>query len=192
MTFSQLYDHCQTLLPKIKRNDLKDKVIELSCRGKIRTMKTTLDVASCRGFYLSAGNCDHQFVKQHGSTVIVLARGLNPCWERFVFTKELMHHFDDPAEASDSGDKFERMLEDLVPGGRERSPQADSEVACFWMALAVLCPESYRKKFDAERRAGRLDDYAIALQLRIPQVYVHRLFEDQYLKNIEKYREMNK
>jgi hypothetical protein len=53
-------------------------------------------------------------VEQFGSSVVVVARGLNRCWERFVYVKELMHVFDGVDEATDSGEKFESMLEGLV------------------------------------------------------------------------------
>lgn len=182
MPFADLYHHCQTLTPKISRNVIRDKVLDLTGFNRIKTMKTSLDTSVCRGFYLSARNQDHKFVQQHGSRIIVLAReGLNHCWERFVYVKELMHAFDDPAKATDTGDAFERMLSDLTPGApAELSPQGLSEIKCFWMALAVLCPDAMRREFEAERKAQRIDDYAIAIRLRIPQGYVPRLFEKRY------------
>lgn len=190
MTFSALYNHCQTLEPKISRNVVRDKVLELTGIEKIRTFKTSLDITKCRGFFVSPRNKDHPVVKVTGSHAIVLAReGLNYCWERFVYVKELMHAFDDPEHAADSGEDFERMLSDLTPGaGVPLSPQGASEINCFWMALAVLCPEKMRLHYKVEREAQRMDDYAIALQLRIPQGYVRRLFEEKYVGLITKFR----
>jgi hypothetical protein len=181
MPYADLYAYSQTLEPKIKRNELKAKVLEITGSPGIAVMRTDLDVAACRGFYLSARNVNHRFVQQNGGCVIVLARvGLNHCWERFVFVKELMHIFDDPAQATDSGEVFEQVLKDIIPNAPSQTPQAHSEYMCFWMALGVLCPEKLRQEFAVERAAGRLDDYAIAVRLRVPQLYVGMLFEPRY------------
>lgn len=181
MAYADLYAYCQTLDPKIKRNALRDKVLEITGTPRLSVMKTDLDISACRGFYLSARNLENRIVQQHGCCVIVLARdGLNHCWERFVFVKELMHLFDDPKEATDSGEVFDEVLKDILPNTPSHTPQARSEYMCFWMALGALCPESLRREFAEERAAGRMDDYAIALRLRIPQNYVGMLFQPRY------------
>ena len=145
-------------------------------------MRTTLDAAICRGFYLSARNTEHQFVRQLGSHVIVVARGLENYWERFVFVKEAMHLFDDPTEATDSGEDFDQQLAELmgVSSPERRSPQMTSEIKCFWMALCALCPEETRSEFERERGQGEIDDFTIGLQLRIPERYVQYLFHISY------------
>lgn len=187
MSYKELYAFCQTLTPKIHRNNLRDKTLELTGIPKIKTVKTTLDISICRGFYLSAKNKENKFVQQNGYHLIVLARsGLNPCWERFVYVKELMHSFDDPEEATDSGECFEKVLTELQPGTLERSSQTMSELKCFWMALAALCPEKGRIEFKEQRKSGHIDDYGIALQLKIPRHYVPLLFEDRYEAIISK------
>jgi len=106
MPYKDLYEYCQTLTPKISRNTIKNKALELSGVPSVRIVKTGLDTTICRGFYLSAKNNNHRLVQQLGSHVIVLARdGLNYCWERFVVVKELMHLFDDPISATDTGER---------------------------------------------------------------------------------------
>jgi hypothetical protein len=88
-----------------------------------------------------------------------------------------MHVFDDPLKSTGSGEIFDKLLSDLsLPGVLEPSAQWRSEIDGIWMALAVLCPENYRQEFEKQRAAGHLDDYAIALQLRIPKKYVPLLF----------------
>ncbi|MBF0246702.1 MAG: hypothetical protein HQL36_01300 [Alphaproteobacteria bacterium] len=126
-------------------------------------------------------------VKQLGAHVIVLARGENRCWDRFVFVKELMHIFDDPMQSTNSGDSFDRLLTDLTGANSpEWSPQMISEVDCFWMALGALCPERERLKFQKQLEDGQIDDYGIALQLKIPQQYVHNLFRPNFPSIINK------
>jgi hypothetical protein len=189
MGYGDLYNFCQTQSPHIRRNLIRDKVLELAGVPKISPVKTSLDTASCRGFYLSARNTNHRLVQQLGCHVIVLARELNRCWERFVFVKELMHIFDDPSQATDSGATFDRVLSELLlPSAPQWSPQMLSELGCFWMALGVLCPESLRLAFQSERERGQIDDYSIALKLRIPEMYVPALFFEDFLERIKPYR----
>ena len=61
----------------------------------------------------------------------------------------------------------------------------NSEIACFWRAISILCPEETRLSFKAQRENDEIDDYTIALKLRIPELYVRRLFDDRYLELIE-------
>lgn len=184
--FAELYNYCQDFKPKISRTVIKKKALELAGIEKIAVVKSGLDTTKCRGMYLAAGNQEARLVQQFGSAVIVLARELNYCWERFVFTKELMHVFDDVNEATTTPDLFERLLAELdTPSSLERSPQMQSEIKGVWMALACLCPEENRKEFLAQKKKGHLDDYGIALQLRIPELYVPSLFVPQYSAIVE-------
>lgn len=182
MSYKELYDHCQGFGAPVHRNSIKDKVLALSGLPTIAVAHTTLDTTVCRGLYLSARNSNHRIVQQMGGHVICIARGLNRCWTRFVYTKELMHVFDDPDEASDTGDDFDRQLADFSgPSSPTRSPQFISEVKAFWMALGVLCPETTRLQLEEDRKDGKIDDYAIALRFLIPEQYVPRIFQDDYL-----------
>lgn len=54
MCYGELYDYCQTLTPYLRRNDIKNKLLDLSSISKLLMLRTTLDVNICRGFYLSA------------------------------------------------------------------------------------------------------------------------------------------
>ena len=82
------------------------------------------------------------------------ARGLSPVWERFIFIKELTHIFDDPTEATDSGDAFENLLSEFTQQTNDRwSPQMESEIDCFWMAANVMCPGESRKTLKARFEA---------------------------------------
>ena len=102
-----------------------------------------------------------------------------------VMVKELMHLLDEVEEATDTGDEFETMLSELNVPSKEKSPQTLAELKAFWMALGVLCPENIRLELQREREEGRIDDYSIALRLRIPEAYVHNLFTPRYSVNIQ-------
>lgn len=184
MSYKQLYTYCQTLPVHINRNLVRDRALELVGVERIAVRLVDIDERICRGKYLSGNNTDHPIVKQHGGHVIVLARSLNRCWQRFVFTKELMHLFDGHLEATDSGDAFELLLADLSEGTPSGSPQLKSEYMAFWMALGALCPEAERLDLEAKLADGTIDEAAIAQRLRIPLFYVPRLFEPRYKKII--------
>lgn len=183
MPYAKLYGHCQGLSPRIPRNVIRNKVLELTGVAKVAHVRTTMDTRECRGFYLKAGNNEHRLVQQVGGAhLIVTARGLEAIdinEERFIFLKEIMHLFDGVAAATDTGDKFEVLLNEFSIS-KDRSPQSNAEVTCFYRALAALCPEKTRQEYLAKREGGQIDDYAIALEIGLPLVYVPRLFVSDY------------
>jgi hypothetical protein len=182
MSYSELYEYCQTLSPRIPRNTIRNKVLALTGVERIAHFRTTLDTTRTRGFYLSAANREHQFVQQCGTHVIVTARGLDQIdtnEERFIYLKELMHLFDCPEDATDTGDKFEVQLNEFAPT-KDKSPQSIAEIVCLYRALAVLCPDKFRLEYRAKREDGRIDDYAIGLEVGLPLHHVPRLFRDDY------------
>ena len=180
--FAELYNHCQDFDPKISRKIIQKKALELTGIPRVAVVKSGLDITQCRGLYYSASNTEARIVQQLGCNVIVLARALNYCWERFVYTKELMHVFDADDAKTATPEQFERLLAELdTPSSLERSNQMLSEVKGFWMALACLCPEKHRLEYAAMKQKSHIDDYGIALQLRIPQQYVPNLFVPNYL-----------
>lgn len=192
MSYGELYDYCQKQNPHISRDLIRDKVLQLTGVNRISVVKSAMEIEVCRGYFLSARNTDHQFVRQHGTHVIVLARGMNRCWDRFVYIKwdrfvyikELMHLFDQDAEKTGTAEEFDRQLTELFGGPLtpdNASPQIISENKAFWMALGALCPESARQECKGLIDKELIDEYGIALKLRIPQQYVNRLFQENFL-----------
>jgi hypothetical protein len=186
MSYKELYAFCQTLSPKISRRDIRKKSLELTSVPRIRHVRTTMDTAISRGYFLRPQNSAHPIVSAIGNHAIVTARDLNYCWERFVYVKELMHLFSLAAQATDTGDKFESLLNEFAGPSTVASPQMEAELVAFWMALGVMCPESKRIEYEKQRAASEIDDYSIALDLRIPQQYVPRLFDRRYSSIIKK------
>jgi hypothetical protein len=117
-----------------------------------------------------------------------LMQALPKVWQRFVFLKELMHVFDDPDEATDTGDAFERLLAEFTQPDTadQRSPQMESEIDSFWMATNVMCPQNSR----AALRDRALNDPEqlpiIAKEIGIPDSYVGYLFAPNYEEIISK------
>lgn len=183
MGYKTLYDFSQTLEPKIKRNDLRDKAVEIAGKGAVRVVRDELNVEVCRGYFLSAQNKEHRIVQQLGCNVIVMARGMNKCWDRFVFTKELTHLFDTDTQFTNSPEKLETVIAELL-GFNHTSEQYFAEIDGVWKALGLLCPEKHRQEAVNQRKAKHIDDYGIALKFRIPQKYIGLLLSEEYEKNI--------
>jgi hypothetical protein len=176
----------------IPKNTIREHVVQLTGR-RVDIVKTVLDTAKCRGFYLSPQNVEHPFVKilgrdrEVGNDVIVVAQGMNRCWDRFVIVKELMHMFDKPNEATDTGEKFDQLLSDFGASQSPPSPQGASESNAFWMAMGALCPESHRQPYVKLRLENKISDYDLALKFRIPEQFVPHLFHQQYTSQVEKH-----
>lgn len=186
--FKKLYEYCQTLDPKISTKDLERKVLEITGTKVLQTARMTLDVTRIRGFFISADNVGADVARLFSRDVIILAKGMNKCWQRFVFTKELMHFFDSPEEKVAHASHLESLLSDFeVPKPTsERSEQFESEANGLWMALACLCPEKHRLEFKEQLKDKHTDYYEIALKLKIPEHQVPNLFRENFLDIIEK------
>lgn len=184
--FRELYDFCQTQTPKVKSKSVIDKAVQITEQSPIRTIMDPLDITVIRGYFLSATNTEHPFVRNHGRNVTVLAKGMNPCWQRFVTTKEAMHLFDDDAELTNTEDKFEKLLIEWVMPSAEKGQQILADMKGIWMALACLCPEKNRLEFEVLLTKGQINSYDIALLLKIPELYVPLLFRPQYPAIVER------
>jgi hypothetical protein len=182
--YKRLYDYCQNQQPKIKRNIIRDKTLEIVSVPAVRVMMASMDVERIKGMFIAQG--EHPHAKD--TPLVILARGLNQCWERFVFVKELMHLFDSDMEQSTS-QNLEALINDLFASGPELrqavTPQLQSEYNAFWMALGCLCPEAYRLKAKEELKQGLADTYGIALRLKIPEQHVHHLVGSRYEEYIQ-------
>ncbi len=185
MSFRDLYEFAQDQEIHVNRNIIKAKAIEISGVDDVKVVRSGLDVTICRGYWLTPSNTDHHLVKQLGCYVVVAARGLNRCWDRFVTVKEMMHLFDEENQKTGSPEQFDDLLSEFSSPMIQNSDQMVSEIASFWRAIAVLCPEKFRQEFRAQKEAQEIDNYEIALRLRIHEQYVPRLFEARYERWLE-------
>lgn len=186
--FKELHDYCQTLAPKVSRNSIIEKLKSITGIDKIQTVIATLDTKVTRGYFLSASNTEHPLIKDRSYTVVVLARGLNDCWQRFVHVKEVMHLLDDDGELTDSAEKLEKLLNDFSSPPLEISPLGQSDWLGIWLALACFCPEKSRLEFHALLNENQIDNYGIALKLKIPEQHVPLLFRPRYLDIVKMLR----
>lgn len=185
--FKKLFDHCQTLQPKVSTKEIKTKAIELTGAKNVCVVKDTLDTTKVRGYFLSVRDEGSWLVRAYGCNVVVLARGMNECWDRFIQTKELMHLFDEEAVKTSTPDQLRALLGDFeaLEPSQDHSPQYASELKSFWMALACLCPEPARLDFLEQFKKGHIDHYGIALKLKIPEQHVRQLFRPNYRQIVE-------
>lgn len=194
MSYRALYEFAQTVAayqPQkqyVSRNALRDKCIELAGIPKLVHIRTGMNQGIARGVFLTPQNTDHPLVQQNGCHIVVTERELNQCWERFVYVKELTHLFDNPDARTASADQLDVLLGEFASLGEldTSSPQLDSERRAVWRALALFCSEERRRAFAAERRAVKIDDYGIALRLKIPKIHVPKLFSRTYEVFLEK------
>lgn len=180
--FKEVYDHCQTLTPVVHRNSVISKIVEVT-GTPVRSGRVPLDIKVSRGIFISNSNTSHPLYKKFGGNIIILAKPLNPCWERFINVKEAMHLMDDEAEMTDSSDKFETLLNDWcsIPDMGTHAPGL-SDLVAMGMALACLCPETSRREYAEQLAAKHMDHFAIAVKLKIPEYHVPLLFSPIYDK----------
>lgn len=187
MSFKELYEFAQHLQIPVGRNDLINKVCELTNKPKPRCCKEAMDTNRIRGYFVTPGIVSNERLQvlSDGKPLIVVARDLNYCWERFVIIKELMHYFDTPLEQVSSADEFNSLLDSFTASAPslDRSEAFNSEITGFWMALGVLCPETKRQELLRSHEQSDLPFIEIARLLRIPEQYVPHLFTPNY-KNI--------
>lgn len=194
MSYKDLYDYAQTVevydkgKQYVSRTSLRDKAVCIAGIEKIAHVRTGADLGVSRGFWLNPTNKEHHLVQQLGCHIIVTERGLNNCWERFVYVKELTHLFDAEEERTMGSEAFDNLLGEFASQGPidDRSPQWIAESKAVWGALALLCPEAKRREFAEERQAVKIDDYEIALRLRIPQFHVPKLFSPTFEKMLKR------
>lgn len=194
MSYKDLYDFAQTTeafgngKQYVSRAILKNKAIEIAGIERIAQARTGLDLGVVRGFWLTPTNREHRLVQQLGCHIVVTERGLNDCWDRFIFIKEMTHLFDRPNERTADAEQFDNLLGEFACQGTtdELSDQWNSETSAVWKALGLLCPEKLRREFAAEKKAVKIDDYEIALRLKIPQFHVPKLFSPKYERMMDK------
>lgn len=187
LTYSKLYSQFADETRHIKRTEFRDAACQLTGVNKVIHSCSGMDISICRGIFIKyPANAKHPLFKSlDGDVVIITARELNRCWDRFVYCKELMHVFSSGDDCASTPEEFAALLNDLTSPSGSPSQQFRDEQECFWRALALICPKARRDAFMKRLSAGEITEYDIAVELRIPELYVSRLFEpgyDQFLK----------
>ena len=144
-----------------------------------------IDNTMMRGFYFE-GPLGPPTPLLENEVLIVLARSLDREWRRIVYTKELMHAFDEPKEKADSPDKFDLQIERISDPSADMSPQYRAEGKALWRALGVLCSAKMRAKFKEEIENGAMSEAVVAARLSIPELFVRTLAREDFGDVIER------
>lgn len=120
---------------------------------------------------------------------IVTAAGLSADEERFVVIKELMHIYFGPdgggVYATTSEIELENLINEMFVGSvTTKSKQTEAETKALWMAMAVLYPESLRRKILRDAGDGGVNIAQVAPQLRITENRARILFSDRYDREV--------
>ena len=194
MSYARLYEAIRSANLPVKRNVVKDEVLRFTGVSKVKILATTLDATVCRGMYLTPQNTSHKFTSLHGQHVIAFARHLNRCWQRLVIVKELMHMLDGAGDATDTGAAFDLCVTEMLNSSpAQPSAQTVAESRAFWMALGILVPDHHRLRLRdkwAREAPSDADGVAmgIALEARVPVLYVPLLLSDRFEQQISDFR----
>lgn len=164
-----------------------DIPIEVSAYATIASKKTGLEIKykSCSWSWDSIKG---SLLRYEDRAVISYSHKLNPCWTRFVITKELCHlMFDD--EASFTGD-VEKLVSDLVLCNLVKDAESVdeaglSEYVMIIAALELLVPINLRREAYDWFMEGSHTTYQIAHIFRVPERYIQLAFSDAYRNNVD-------
>ena len=175
MTYRDLYERAQEYGGKISTKWIRDQVIDITNITKIKEQWTGLILKeNIRGFYI-LGPLGPPVTLIENEVLIVLARSLERDWRRIVYTKELMHVFDEAAEMADTTEKFDSQIEKITNPNADMSPQFRAEIKALWRALGVLCKENLRLEFKRAIENEEMSEAVVAARLRIPEQFVRIL-----------------
>lgn len=177
MPFLELYQHCQHLTIPVSRKHIKAKAFALAGVTVRHGYRDTVP-GGMRGYFVDA-DPSSPLAANIGTHFIITQRDLPKPWQRFIYTKELMHLFDTLEERITSGEILERVLNEFQ-GAEDACVQSHSETKGFWMALMLLCPEEKRQEYIQMKRDNQIDDYGIASALDIPEQIARHLTGNLY------------
>lgn len=180
MTYRHLYDRVQNNNGRISTKWIRDQVIELTHITTVKEQWTgVIDSALMRGFYIE-GPLGPPVPLCENEVLIVLARSLNREWRRIVYTKELMHAFDEPEEKADTPETLDLQMNRISDPNADMSPQYRAEIKAQWRALGVLCSEEMREIFREEIEANATSEAVVAARLGIPELFVRVLVRPDF------------
>lgn len=185
MAFSHLYAKVQTKTAPISTRWLRECAMEHSVITRVKEQwSSIIEGTAVRGFYIEGPIGPPIPLKDH-EVLITIARNvctgpLGDHWRRFIYTKELMHVFDEDDEKADTREKFDLQIERFGDPDIPMSKQFRAEQKAFWRALMALCPEVERKRFKALQEKHEISHTVIAAALRIPVGPTRELLRDDF------------
>jgi len=125
---------------------------------------------------------------------ISYASDANVCWQRLTICKEMCHALlNDEAMCVSGAAAAETLINALLSEADTRELLSSvepfrSEKLAELLALELLCPVEERRRIHDARAAGTLtaSDRQLAIEYRIPVVYVPIIFSESYISQIER------
>ena len=186
MTYRELYGRMQNNNGKISTKWIKEQVIDITPISAVKEQWTgVIDNTMMRGFYIE-GPLGPPTPLLDNEVLIVLARSLDREWRRIVYTKELMHAFDEPEEKADSPETFDLQIEKVSDPSADMSPQYRAEIKALWRALGVLCSAEMRATFKEEIEKDTMSEAVVSARLSIPEPFVRILVREDFGGVIER------
>ncbi|MBV8978454.1 MAG: hypothetical protein JO261_11400 [Alphaproteobacteria bacterium] len=185
MSFSKLYSAVQDQKGVISTKWLKDQAVALSHITKVKEQWTSvIDPLAMRGFYIE-GPLGPPVPLEENECLIVISRAmcmspLGDHWRRAVYTKELMHVFDEPDEKADTPEKFDIQIEKFGDPNKATSPQYRAEQKAAWRSMMVLCPEAKRLEYKGKIAANEISYDVVASALRVPVSFVRDMMRPDF------------
>ena len=185
MKFADLYHYANTQLDgdAVPLKELQTRIQAFhGSVGKVEFWPVELDRTKSLGHIKYERDRSSPYDDAFTVVSIRYDKTLTRCWRRFVCCKELMHVFDTNPEKVDTRDKFFRLMKELEtpPLFGDQSPMYASELRAQWMAVFCLVPERLRNKYKMHLNSGSIDEYSVALKLKIPLAYVKAISSEYY------------
>ncbi len=188
MPYQELYNLRQKEnAPSLNLQWFYDHALDLGWVNSIRMVRTeALDADILCGMMLRRDNpTDHGITSDY---VIITSKGLDPLKEKIVAMKELMQIYrPDVAEQNATELGFDNFVRQFF--GTSAMPHVHavtSEFKALWMALGVVCPEHYRRRYMSEVVAGNgLSVREIAIKMEVSEFHASRIMTEQYSDEIQ-------
>jgi hypothetical protein len=185
MSYSKLYQAVQNQPVPVSTKWLKEQAIQLSAINRVKEQwSSVVDPNHMRGFYIEGPLGPPVPLAEHES-LIVLSRAMctghhGDYWRRLVYTKELMHVFDEEDEKASDEASFDLQIQKFGNPKLDASPQFKAESKAFWRALCALCPEAKRTELKSQLAAGSISYDVVSATLRIPVGYCRELMRPDF------------
>lgn len=188
MPYQELYNLRQKEdSPSLDLKWFYDHALELGWVNSIRMVRTdALDADVLCGIMLRHDNPADQGLTS--DYVIITSKQLNPIKEKIVALKELMQIYrPDVAERNATELGFDNFVRQFF--GNSAMPRVKavtSEFKALWMALGVVSPEHYRRRYISElaEEGGRSID-EIAAEMEVSKFHAERMMTEQYSDEIQ-------
>lgn len=103
----------------------------------------------------------------------------NYCWRRYVYTKEICHHYTGYYQSSFEGEPLIQLARASRDSNYSRDTELDDEQFCLFLAIELMIPWKFRGEISDVYRQQN-STYQVALSTRVPLSIVDFFFNNDY------------